>query len=398
MQTIQIDGTYTYVNNIKNLKIGDQIKLLPNPNNRMNSDAIGAYTLSGTKIGYVPFKSNQIDIKAKYTIIKINLTQDNPILLISRHFEHSNFIQSEPLFIKEIKYLNSSVIIEPELKENLKHFSTYLKKSGNEISELRITYNDPNFINLLIKTPTDEIQFMTVKKKYYEENIFKYDEFYKFKLIPGCIYQEFQIHRLEVYLEKKYKPLNKLLNMKKFKLESLIKANVFEMFDKINEDNCGFEQIKISRLKTIKKSDIAGLVYNQEQLDNLVKLIIQFTINSNDYFNPSNYLRYINPDSEFVFKPNLDEFTNIFNDIKLGGLCYNHELKYYCPIDLYDDINIIDITTDKTINKEKIIELILKLVIGNKQIVNVYNPIEGIIFRLEIPELIRNKISNIISK
>ena len=73
MQYIQIDGTFTYAQNIKELKIGDTIKLRINSSNRINKDAIGAYTLSGSKIGYVPFKSNQIDIKAKYKVTKINL-------------------------------------------------------------------------------------------------------------------------------------------------------------------------------------------------------------------------------------------------------------------------------------------------------------------------------------
>ena len=82
MQYIQIDGTYTYIDNVKSLKIGDIIKLIANPLNRLNADAVGAYTLNGKKIGYIPFKSTQIDINGKYVISKINLSQLNPILLI----------------------------------------------------------------------------------------------------------------------------------------------------------------------------------------------------------------------------------------------------------------------------------------------------------------------------
>lgn len=387
MQFIQIDGTYTYAYNIKELKIGDQIKLIPNPSNRLNSEAIGAYTIDGKKIGYVPFKSNQIDMKANYSITKINLTQENPILLISRQFDLSNFISSEPDCIKKVKY-NENTIANLELINDLKQFATYLKKSSNNITELKITYQDQNYINLIIKTPTDNITFWTVTKKYYEENIFKYDEFYKFNLIPKCIYQQFQIHRLENYLEKKYKPIDKLLKMKKNKLISLINFNVFELFDKLQESNYEYEQIKTIGLKTITKYDITGQVYNQEQLDNLIKLIIQYKIVPNPYYNPSNYLQYINPKSNFNFEPNLDEFTNIFKNIKLGGLCWNHTLKYYCQIDLYDDINIIEISNNKIINKEKFVELVLKLVIANKSIANLYNPMEGIIYRFNISNLI----------
>ena len=396
MQSIQIDGTYTYATNISNIKIGDQIKLVSNPSNRLNSEAIGAYTLDGLKIGYVPFKSSQIDIKAIYTVTKINLTQNNPVLLISRKFEQSNYIHLEPQFIKDIKYheSNPNLKISQELSEDLKHFLIYLKKSGNEISELRVSYQDPNYVNLNIITSDDQYQFMTVTKKYYEDNIFKYDEFYKFKLIPKCIYQQFQIHRLEVYLEKKYNPIDKLLKMKKLQFESLVNSGVFDQWNKINEDNFGFDTIntiKIPQLNFIKQVHNLNLT----QLNNLVKLIVQFAIDPNPYYNPNNYLTNLD---DTDLKPNLDEFINIFNKIKLGGMCYNHMIKYYCLVDLYDDINQIDISIESSIDKKKFIELLLKLVIGNKSIANLYNPITGVLLRLEVPELIKNKILNIISK
>ena len=197
MQTIQIDGTYTYFNNIKTLKIGDPIKLISNPNNRLNSEAIGAYTMNGKKIGYVPFKSNQININANYNVSKINLTQDNPILLIALQFENSNFIKTQSIS-------NSNKIIKTDLDIELKAFSKLLIKSGVNLIKIGITYIDSNFINLLIETDDGINIFYTVTKKYYEENIFKYDEFYKFGLTPKCIYQPFQIHQLDVYLKKKF--------------------------------------------------------------------------------------------------------------------------------------------------------------------------------------------------
>jgi hypothetical protein len=397
MQSIQIDGTFTFANNIKKLKIGERVKLAVNPQNRINSEAVGVYTMEGNKIGYVPFKVNQIDIKAKYIVTKINLTQGNSILLISREFEESNFIQSEPEFIKELKYTNNnSVELDKNFKDDLKHFYNYLVKAGNQVTNLKITYIDHNYVNLYIETAQEEATYMTVTKKYYEDNIFKYDEFYKFKLIPKCIYQQFQIHRLEEYLERSYKSINKLLKMNKLKFNALIKTDIFDLFDKINDENFGFETIKVAELKTIKNTDISYQNYSESQIDNLIKLIIQYTISSNQYYDPSIYLKYINPQINFNFKPTIDEFTSMFNDVKLGGLCYNHNLKYYCSIDLYDCVNIIDISTEKTISKNKFIELVLKLVISNKSIVNLYNPLEGTIYRLEIPELIINKISNII--
>ena len=366
MQYIQIDGTFTYAQNIKELKIGDIIKLRINPSNRINKDAIAAYTISGSKIGYVPFKSNQIDIKAKYKVSKINLTQDYPLLLIARDFEQSNFILTEPDFIKESKYKG---IIINRTDTNLKDFKKYLEVSKVLIQDIGIEYQDENYINLIIKTDDSINRFYTVTKKYYEENVFKYDEFFKFKLIPKCIYQPFQIHRLESYIEKKYKPIDKLVKSKKFKLENI--------FDDFNEDlpNYGFETITDPNLKVINKkvNDI-----------DLTKLIIRYNINP---------YSYINPNYDTI---NLDYLKDMFNDLKIGGMCYNHNLKKYCYIDLHDDTNIIEISTDTSVNSKIFVELLIKSIISDKQIINIYNPIKGTIFRYEINDIIKNKLLELI--
>ena len=366
MQYIQIDGTFTYAQNIKELKIGDIIKLRINPSNRINKDAIAAYTIYGSKIGYVPFKSNQIDIKAKYKVSKINLTQDHPLLLIARDFEQSNFILIEPDFIKESKYQG---IIINRTDSDLKDFKKYLEVSKVLIQDIGIEYKDENYINLIIKTDDSINRFYTVTKKYYEENVFKYDEFFKFKLIPKCIYQPFQIHRLESYIEKKYKPIDKLVKSKKFKLENI--------FDDFNEDlpNFGFETITDPNLKVINKkvNDI-----------NLTKLIIRYNINP---------YSYINPNYDTI---NLDLLKDMFNDLKIGGMCYNHNLKKYCYIDLHDDTNIIEISNDTSVNSKIFVELLIKSIISDKQIINIYNPIKGTIFRYEINDIIKNKLLELI--
>jgi hypothetical protein len=141
----------------------------------------------------------KIHIKAKYKVSKINLTQDHPLLLIARDFEQSNFILTEPDFIKETKYQG---LIINRTDSDLKDFKKYLEVSKVLVQDIGIEYKDENFINLIIKSDDTINRFYTVTKKYYEENVFKYDEFFKFKLIPKCIYQPFQIHRLESYIEK----------------------------------------------------------------------------------------------------------------------------------------------------------------------------------------------------
>ena len=401
MQFIQIDGTFTFAQNIKELKIGDLIKLQTNPSNRINKDAIGAYTTSGSKIGYVPFKSNQIDLKAKYKVAKINLTQDNPILLIARDFDQSNFILTEPNYIKNIKYRGSIINnTDPDLKD----FKKFLEKSKVFLQNIGIEYQDQNFINLIIETPESANRFYTVTKKYWEENVFKYDEFFKFKLIPKCIYQPFQIHRMESYIEKNYKPIDKLLKSKKFKIENLIKENLLEGIH-IEAQNYGFETISSSNLKVLNKKLLANFINGKEQEElNLIKLIIKYAINPNEYINPNNYLKYLDPPNNYstidldglIKQIEIGELKDLFNELKVGGLCYNHGLKKYCDIDLYDDINIIEISTETTISKNIFIELLIKLLISDKQIANLYNPLKGTIFRLELNDLIKNNLINLI--
>jgi hypothetical protein len=206
MLNIHIDGTFTYSDNVKQLKLGDTIKLLPNINNRINSEAIGAYTVDNKKIGYIPFTKNQVDIKSKYKVSKIQLLQNNPLLVISREINSCNIIK--------IEYNDKSMSINNDVIQELKRFHKYLEKDGHNIKLIKILYLDLNFINILIKTENEEIIFYTVTKKYYDEHIFIYDEFYNLGLIPKNIYQPFQIHRLEEYIKKKYRPIDKLKNYK----------------------------------------------------------------------------------------------------------------------------------------------------------------------------------------
>jgi hypothetical protein len=359
MQTLQITGTTTYAENIRNLKIGDIVRLSRNPNNKISSEAIGVYTLAGLKVGYAPFKDTQIDIKSKYTVSKINLILHPPLLLLSCEFESSNFIQVEPQCILELK--DNNII---KMNEDVKLFKKYLKVSGVEVENIGIVYQDDNYINLRMN---DDI-FYTITRSYYEKNIFKYDEFYNYKLIPKCIYQQFQIHRLEVYLKRKYKSIDSLLN-KKYK----------------NNDSFEFTETQFEH--------IAGNIFNNlsnEQLSNLIKLIVQYNIESNEYYNPKVYFKLIS-DINIDINYNLEKFKNNFNQLKIGGICYNHNYKRYCYIDLYDETNIIDISTRK-ITKEYITELLIKLIISNKNVINVFNPITGILYTQEISEIIKDGI------
>lgn len=358
MQTIQITGTTTYAENIKSLKIGDTVKLIKNPDNKFSAEAVGVYSLGGLKVGYIPFKASQINIKSKYTVSKINLMFHSPLLILSYEFEPCNFIQVEPECIL-LLHDNNDVIINNDVKI----FKKYLQVSDIEVHKIGIIYQDDNYINLLMN---DDI-FFTVTRKYYEDNIFKYDEFYKFKLIPKCIYQQFQIHRLEIYLKMKYKTIETLLTKK-------IKLDDYDFIEK------QFPQINDKLFNNL----------NNEQLENLIKLIVQNNIESNKYYDPKLYFKLIlNIDIDINY--DLETFKNNFNNIKIGGMCYNHEYKRYCYIDLYDDNNIIDISTRK-ISKEYVKELIIKLIISNKNTINIFNPITGILYTKEINQTVIDSI------
>jgi hypothetical protein len=303
MQSIEISGIYTYIDNIKKLKIGDNIILRKNPNNQMTKDAIAAYH-NNMKIGYIPFNDKMIDINNKYTVGKININQRNPLLTIECKYNPSNFIE---LF----STINSNNIIKnTKYNDTLNHFIKYLKSKGFIINDIGIVYCDDNFINLLIKTDTTTI-FNTVTRKYYEENIFKYDEFYKFNLIPKCVFEPFLIHRLETYIYKKYTSLEKILNKKSLKYN--------------NSNN-----IKI------EKDD-----FNYEEIDNILTNI----------------------------------FPNITSCKTDKYLCYNHNYKVYYNIDYYDDNNIIIKTENikNILTPENYIKFLLIKIISCKNDIYIYN-------------------------
>ena len=67
-----------------------------------------------------------------------------------------------------------------------------------------------------------------------------------------------------------------------------------------------------------------------------------------------------------------------FPGIKLGGLGYNHTKKLYCNIDLYNEDCIIDVVLeDVKITYELYLISMIKLLITNKKIANIYNLTNG---------------------
>ena len=373
MQNIQIDGIFTYIDNIKKLKLGDTIKLIPNPKNRLNKDAIGAYTLDLKKIGYIPFNKSQIDINLKYNVSHISLNSFKPLLLITVCFPNENIIITKPIIENQIQNKNE------KLRESLEHFSKYLLNNKVEFEILKIIYNDDNFIDLSI----DDNIFYTVTKKYYDLNIFKYDEFYKYKLIPTCIYEPFKIHRLENYIKKKYKKIH--IN-KKFNNEisiNILNCNEIIINKVIFNDNNNNDKTVINITTDNNNILISNAIYKDYNIlkkDNIFindfKYVLLYSITQHEYYN----YNIINNYDKINIYLDINEFLILYPNIKLGGLCYNHKYKLYCYIDLYDDDNIIEILFNDLTNN-LFIYLIIKLIIFNKSTINIYNPLKGSILK-----------------
>ena len=120
------------------------------------------------------------------------------------------------------------------------------------------------------------------------------------------------------------------------------------------------------------------------ETDDTILYAIQHIISNNPYYNLST-----------INNINIDSLKANFNELKLGGIAYNHIYKLYCNIDCYDDNNIILISTSQNNN---IIELIIKAIIADKKIINIVNPLKGIIKQYELSEDIINSIKNILGK
>ena len=294
MQEIQIDGIFTYIENVKNLKLGDKVKLKLNQNNRINKEAVGVYTdKTNLKLGYIPFKASQLDITQEYRVEKIHLNQKNLLVTISREFSVSNFLE-------RIDDNNNNENLKKSYIEDLKVFKKNLERNFS-VTKCEIIYCDENFINLLVENNI----YNLVTRKYYEQNVFIYDEFYNFKLIPFNIFKLFSIHRLEVYIENSYKSINEI---KKKKIQEFIDKNRFELnpANIIIEDFTKTDLCYSHKLKAYCNVDY----YNKDAIiskqDDLVNLILKMVISDR-------LLLYIYNKDSLSFELKINE--NIKNNI-----------------------------------------------------------------------------------
>ena len=196
MLKFQVEGIKSFCDNISDIKINDPVKLKLNSKNKISNKAIGIYTLNNKKIGYAPFQYSE-NINLNFKIINIFLSKHE--IIIGAEYNEINYL--------DIITLNDSIQlpITDELKKDLKLLKLKLEKLNYEIKNIDILYYDENFIDINIKTQDKDIIIYTITRKYYDDNILKYNEFYDNTLISYCIFVPFFIHRLEEYIKNNYK-------------------------------------------------------------------------------------------------------------------------------------------------------------------------------------------------
>jgi hypothetical protein len=238
-QQLQLDGIFTFSDNVIELELGDTVILKIN-NSTISKEAVAAFAQkNGKKLGYVPYKKEQINMNAKYKVTKILLNKINPQVLIAIEYEPVNHIIIQPRTNS-----NKLLKIDSELRQEINSFKKFLQVSGYKVLNIGITFMDENYIDLLVQTETETTTFYTVTREYYEKNIFLYEELFYRKMIPYALYKKWMIHRPEEYIYKNYKNITSLI--RKYKNYS---------FDKTQEK---VEKIDLNNYK------ICGLAFNHD--------------------------------------------------------------------------------------------------------------------------------------
>jgi len=203
MFKFQIDGVKSFTDNLNNLKLNDAVILKLNDKNQISKEAIGIYTLEHKKIGYAPYKYSDYFNDFNFKIIHINLSRKE--IMIGAPYNELNYIDTTIVDVSLI----TNILINEELADEIKTLKIKLEKLDFIINELKVLYYDENFIDINIRTPDKDIIFYTVSKSYYQNNKFKYIEFYNYKLIQHSLYKPFFIHRLDEYIKNNYTLINK---------------------------------------------------------------------------------------------------------------------------------------------------------------------------------------------
>jgi hypothetical protein len=202
MFKFQLEGIKSFKDNILEIKLNEKVILKRNINNKISNEAIGVYiSLNKTmkKIGYTPYKYSQhIYLDLEYSIIHINLSKNE--IIIGCPYPETNYLDI-------INPDGSNKNINNE--HDLLLFKKKLEILGFNINNITVLYADDNFTDINIKAkPNINNTFYTVTKKYYDNNLIKFNEFYDNQLIEFNVYRPFFTHRLEEYIIRNYNLIN----------------------------------------------------------------------------------------------------------------------------------------------------------------------------------------------
>lgn len=350
METYEIVGTHSFASDIINLKVGDKVKLIHNPDNKINPKSIGIYTDRMRKIGYLPFTIEQVtDLDEPCTISVLRLIGNKSQIIIERKIKNSNFLLCEPEIIKNLR--NKKIIKSP-FDNDLYNLKIHLFKNKNIVEKIGVTFYNDDYIDIYIKTNNSESIFNTVTRQYYDKNILKYDEFNKVGLIPKNIFIPYQIHRLENYIKINYNLISPTTNNNKIYSVKKIHEPLIDILKESTNDN----------IKIIIKNIISN--NNNNHTDKLLKLKDNLI-----FFN-----KFLSTEKQNSLSFDLGTEKKSKNFLSTE-IMYNHEKEEYCYIDLYNDEHcvIIDIDT-----KIKNYNNILNFIEPKK--LYIYNPYNGNIY------------------
>jgi hypothetical protein len=99
---------------------------------------------------------------------------------------------------------------------------------------------------------------------------------------------------------------------------------------------------------------------------------------------------------------NMEEINTLTNNMEKNGLAYNHNMKLYCNVDYYDDMNIIHIVNNDEmlvnlkLTNSMMLEAIIKAILGKKDIINilVLNEMNGTLHKFTLNKEIKDSFNS----
>ena len=356
MPSYKILGIYSFANNIKNVKVNDEVIIKNEKYNIKSKNAIGVYSKDNKKLGYFPIeKQNEVELfKNSYKISNIVFNKEFSVLEISRLFQEKNSIDCYFPYEKQLKYEYKKI---DGYENKILALEKYLLTKKIKIKKIIVIYADDNFINILIETANKKIeQFQTITFKYFQDNYSTFEEFEENQLIDNLFYRDFMFYRLECYIDKNY-------------------VNIM--------DYHYFDNYTVYNLKQEKIHE--DLEINNDKIDILlvINMYMKYLINNDDFY----LLKFINnnlktnyQDVKTAMSKLITNYELIKNDynLTLGKLTYDHKLKIYEYIDFVNEDSVF------VIGKIYETYYLHNLYLTNKKNLIVYLPLEGKTIRLNI--------------